>query len=176
MDPRSVNKQESQEGDVRTVPPTRRSDSGKKRRTILAVIILVSATVTVAVVLIGFSQQYVNPGCPQGSVGDLDLAITQEGANSSVLIQSITPIHLPSRMYLQIWDTSGIFLLNRTQWSVLTAGNWSTYHAVYEDNRPGAPEVCFGDRLIISRAVYPIGSTITILADWSTILAQGILE
>jgi len=176
MDPQSVNRQESQEGEVRTAPPIRQNDSGKKRRTILAVIILVSATVTVAVVLIGFFPAHVEPVCHQGSVGVVNLAITQEGANWSVLIQTFNPGHLPSRTYLQIRDTSGIFLLNRTQWSVLTAGDWTTYHAVYEDNNPGAPEVCSGDRLMISRAAYPISSTFAILGDGSTILALGTLE
>ncbi len=175
MDAKPLDKQQSHEGEGRTAPLERPRDGGKKRRTTLIAIILVSATVTIAAVLIGFSQQYVNPGCHQGSVTDVNLAITQEGANWSVLIQTFLPSHLPNRTYLQIRDTSGILLLNQTQWSVLVPNSWTTYHAVYEDNHPGAPEVCSGDRLMISRAAYPVGSTVIIL-DWNALVASRTLQ
>jgi len=131
-------------------------------------VVLTAIVATLA--FMGLFRPSVEEPCDIGPFGEGAFSVERSGANWTVTIQSFLPNHTSSSTDVVIRDgLTGRILVPPTPWSALTLANWPTYHALYEDNHPGTPAICVGDRLLFDSSVYPSRTFVTI-ADGSTIL------
>ncbi len=139
---------------------------------VIATILMVAITVVLAAVLYVMVSAFLIGPPPITTMG---VSIRQRGENWSVEVIQTPTNAVPSSTYLSISDANGVLKLVRTPWSSLSAANWNTYHAAYEDANPSNPAIATGDSLLISSAAYAAGCTVTISSE-SSQLATGRLQ
>ncbi len=104
----------------------------------------------------------VSTGSPGPATIALIISVSADGTNWSVVIASVSSGLLPSTTYLLTRNSLGVIVLARTPFSAFTPASWGVYHVLFQDANPAAPDLRPGDGLLLSRAVYPSGTTIEI--------------
>ena len=160
--PESANGGESESSRGEEAFQTEGGGGRRRRRTTLLVVLVMATAVVIAVAAWAVLNRPVAiPACDFG-FGEVGASVAREDTNWSVTFGSFVRGRLPGNTSLGIRERFGAIVLPRTAWSNLTPGNWTSYHVVYEDNRPWNPEICPGDRLLLDWTLYPWGSEGTI--------------
>jgi len=99
----------------------------------------------------------------------MDFTLAPDNTNWSATLTVVPAERLPSGLYLLVRNGSGDIVLPRTSFENLTGARWALNLAVYEDRNPGEPQVQAGDRLLLDRAAYPVGSVVEISDKWAVL-------
>jgi len=140
-------------------PPPPRTDSSKTIVIIIVVVIVVVVVIAAVAAVLYVTVSGLIGGPPAPRIMTVSVSSSLDGANWTVLFQSVPSDVMPASTSLLIRNVQGVIVLQQTSFLWL---DWSADHAVYHDAAPAVTAVRSGDSLLISRAWYPVGSVIQI--------------
>jgi len=104
------------------------------------------------------------------------LTVTHSGRNWTVELAERWGERFPkSQMFLRMRDPYGVDRFGMMRFTDLTMANWATFHVVFQDIHPGIPGTCDGDRLLIDRTSYGLGSAFAV-SFGNVLIATGFLH
>ncbi len=149
-------------------------DPGGRRSLVWAALaVAVVAVVDLAVPLL--VDMFPLQGETRGGPRTMGLSVRVDGGNWSLLVLTVPGPQTPATTYVGIRGPAGNVSLPRTPWSQLTEANWTVNKVLYVPEGSSG-QVLPGDRLLVDRARYPAGSSVSVEGGDGSTLWAGTLR